>query len=78
MLEPTQPRGIGLPRLTLGFELLTQPELELAGRLVAKRDRENLIDLGTPGRKHVDDPSHQLARLPRTRGCLDHERLVQR
>ena len=60
------------------LELLAQPQLELAGRLLGERDGDDLIDPGPAGLDQPHDALHEFGGLAGAGGGLDDQRAVQR
>src|SRR2546428_12367966 len=57
--------------------LFRSPELQLAGRRIGEGDRHHVVEPGAAGGQERDHAGHQLGRLPRTRGRLDHQRRAE-
>src|SRR5207245_375295 len=68
---------LGGPRASRLLDRLPEPELQLAGRGIGEGDRHHLVEPGAAGGQERDHAGHQLGRLPRPRGRLDHERRAE-
>src|SRR5690606_7794523 len=81
-------KGLGEPRgfrgrpgqcLAVGaLEVLAQAQLQLTGSLLGERDGRYLVDARASRGERGDDAADERRGLPRARGSLDDERLVER
>ena len=78
LLEVRTPPLVARVRGARRFQLDPQSQLELAGRLLRERHRDNSVDGGAPFGDQIHDPPYELARLPGARGRLHDQGLVER
>ena len=66
-----------LSTLARSLDFGAQPELQLAGRLLGERHRDDPRQLAAPRPDHRDDSIHQRGGFTGTGGGFDHERRVK-
>jgi hypothetical protein len=76
-IEQAAGGGVGAGFRPRALELFAKTQLQLAGRLLAERDRDDLADRGASLGDQRDDASDQLGGLAGARRGLDDQRLVE-
>ena len=69
--------GIGAGIRARPLEPLAQPQLQLAGRLLGERDRDDLADVRAPLGQDREDPVDELGRLAGAGRRFDDQRVVE-
>ena len=77
LVEPGPPLGAGRRGRARAIETLAKPQLQLAGRLLRERHRDDLADVGAPFGEDRDDPADELGRLAGAGRRLDDQRVVE-